>query len=299
MPLASSGGNLVTSSSIVDGSIVNDDINAAAAIAISKLTGVAAKGANSDITSLSGLTTPLSQAQGGTGSNLGVSNIVGALGNSFVKTFFNIKLAFLLWTGSANGALTTDFTNWIRSSGEITMPPLGMQAVFGGTGNESIYCTTPLYSNATTTLKFNGSGKIILDWWGIFPATGTGDAFMGFCKHITAWDSLYNDNINGNYNRIGFGYDGTDGKIYATSSVNGAGITTTECTGITNTLWNNFRIELDLGVDVKFYINGVLKATISGANLQTGADVILMGFSRSDTLPFAVTAPDFAMEINP
>ncbi|WP_421549098.1 hypothetical protein [Pseudomonas sp. QD4] len=40
--------------------------------------GKAASGANSDITSLSGLTTPLSMAQGGTGSKTGVPTMVGA-----------------------------------------------------------------------------------------------------------------------------------------------------------------------------------------------------------------------------
>ena len=48
-------------------SIVNADISATAAIALSKISGAAASGANSDITSLAGLTTPLSVAQGGTG----------------------------------------------------------------------------------------------------------------------------------------------------------------------------------------------------------------------------------------
>jgi len=68
MPIMYSGGaGNISSAQITDGAIIDDDINAAAAIAFSKLAGVAAKGANSDITSLSGLTTPLSLAQGGTG----------------------------------------------------------------------------------------------------------------------------------------------------------------------------------------------------------------------------------------
>jgi len=76
MPIASSGNvvfnsaqlgaDVVLSSKIKDGEIVNGDISAAAAIALSKVPGAAAKGANNDITSLSGLTTPLSVEQGGT-----------------------------------------------------------------------------------------------------------------------------------------------------------------------------------------------------------------------------------------
>ena len=53
MPLAFGGGGNVGSAQITDGAITNADINAAAAIDISKLSGVAASGANTDITSLS------------------------------------------------------------------------------------------------------------------------------------------------------------------------------------------------------------------------------------------------------
>lgn len=50
-----------------NGGITNANISATAAIAYSKLSGVAASGANSDITSLTGLTTPLAANRGGTG----------------------------------------------------------------------------------------------------------------------------------------------------------------------------------------------------------------------------------------
>lgn len=58
---------VVESAAILDATIVNADISASAAIALSKISGAAASGANSDITSLSALSTPLSVAQGGTG----------------------------------------------------------------------------------------------------------------------------------------------------------------------------------------------------------------------------------------
>lgn len=77
MPQASTGKNITASSQINDGiisgadiaddTIENADIKSNAAIDRSKLSGVAGSGANSDITSLSGLTTPLSVPQGGTG----------------------------------------------------------------------------------------------------------------------------------------------------------------------------------------------------------------------------------------
>lgn len=58
---------VITTGAILNGTILNVDIDTAAAIAISKLSGVAASGANSDITSLSALSTALSVAQGGIG----------------------------------------------------------------------------------------------------------------------------------------------------------------------------------------------------------------------------------------
>lgn len=77
MPQASAGATVASSSQITDeiitsadiknDEIKNEDIKSDAAIPRSKLSGVAASGANSDITSLAGLSTPLSVAQGGTG----------------------------------------------------------------------------------------------------------------------------------------------------------------------------------------------------------------------------------------
>jgi len=61
------GSNVIKTGNIKDGEIVNADISATAAIAKSKVPDAAAKGANTDITSLGGLTTPLSVGQGGTG----------------------------------------------------------------------------------------------------------------------------------------------------------------------------------------------------------------------------------------
>lgn len=61
------GADVVTTPKILDGTILGADISATADIALSKLHNAASSGANSDITSLSGLTTPLSVAQGGLG----------------------------------------------------------------------------------------------------------------------------------------------------------------------------------------------------------------------------------------
>lgn len=63
------GADVVLTGAIKDGEIKDADISGTAAIAIGKLSGVAASGANNDITSIGGLTTDLSVAQGGTGAS--------------------------------------------------------------------------------------------------------------------------------------------------------------------------------------------------------------------------------------
>jgi len=61
------GADVIKTGNIKDLEIVNADISATANIAKSKVPDAATKGANTDITSLGGLTTALSVAQGGSG----------------------------------------------------------------------------------------------------------------------------------------------------------------------------------------------------------------------------------------
>lgn len=66
---------------------------------------------------------------------------------------------------------------------------------------------------------------------------------------------------------MGFILDGT--KIYA-SNADGTTQTTTELTGVTLTATNVYRVVQDSGTNIKFYVNGVLKATHT-TNLPSGA----------------------------
>lgn len=84
---------------------------------ITTLSGKAAKGANDDITSLSGLTTALSLEQGGTGSTTetGARKNLG-LGTSATKntgkTSNDVMQPGMFGLGLANGAITTNSTNF-------------------------------------------------------------------------------------------------------------------------------------------------------------------------------------------
>jgi hypothetical protein len=72
--------------------------------------GAAASGANSDITSLSGLTTPLSQAQGGTGSTAGVSSKIQSITASVAANALTIS----------SSALALDFRSTTLGTGTAT-----------------------------------------------------------------------------------------------------------------------------------------------------------------------------------
>ena len=223
-------------------------------------------------------------------------HLVGALGNTIAKTYFNVQLLFTLWIGSSDGSLTTDFDNWIRTGAEIVVPPLGAMIQVAGTGATSFYITSPFFLSGSANIDFTSTNIIVMDFWAKLPATSTGDVFMGFANDNGYFDGAYNSSTE---SRVGFHMRGSTGVIYATIAKNAVGVTNTDVSsGVTNTNWNNFRIELDLSNNALFYINGTLVATLSGANLpSTGS--ILIGLGRSDTAVFAMTAPNFSIQMNP
>lgn|SRR3990167_5244501 len=223
--------------------------------------------------------------------------IVGSMANTFIKSYFNIQLPFILWTGAVDDDTTTPLDNWIRSSADVVLTNGGAMAQFTATGSENIYLDTPFKVSGSADLQWDQTNIIIMDWWAKLPTTSTGDIQMGFVNSSSVLTSVYDSAVNG---RATFAMRGSTGVIYATISKNAVGADQTDVSsGITNTNWNNFRIELDLNNQALFYINGVLKATLSGANLTTSASALVTGFGRSNTAVYAVTAPNFSLEMNP
>ncbi len=106
----------------------------------------------------------------------------------------------------------------------------------------------------------------------------------GFC--ITATD-IYNAETSTTDGQIRFVLNG--GNLFAQNSNGSASTSTNITSGITVTNWNTYEIVLTPGVDIKFYVNGTLRATHT-TNLPTAGTLLLaMGSDlngrRIDMLP--------------
>lgn len=219
----------------------------------------------------------------------------GALDPGFVKTYFNTQLLFTLWTGSTSGALTTDFLNWNRSSTEVSVTAGAAMCIFGGTGTEymALYPALVAVGGTNSYISWDTTKKIIMDWWAYTPATSTGDIKMGFSVDSNELIAVYNSTANVAF--AGFAQSST-GQTYATIMKNGVGVTNTAIT-VTKAVWSNYRIEFNVGTSVLFYVNGVLLATLSGANLYTSTQILTLGFGRSNTATYYVSAPNVSLQM--
>lgn len=238
---------------------------------------------------------------GATGAELFINSVIlpgkhmgGALGNTVPKTYFNMQFPFLLWTGATSGAVTTDFPNWVRTS-DVYVPGMGAMCDFIGSGSDVIYIDDGFFHiTAGTFLNWSLSNKIVIDFFAKLPASGTGDLQMGFAVSDADLTQAYNG--SGETGAVTFALSSA-GVLYATVAKNG-GVTNTDISsGLTLTAWNNYRIELDLGSQARFYVNGVLKATIPNTNMYTGSSDVTFGFGRSNTTLFQATAPNISLQL--
>ena len=127
-------------------------VNAASTAAARSALGAAGSGTNSDIASLSGLTTPLSVAQGGTGAN----TLTGLLLGNGTATIGTIA------PGTSGNVLASNGTTWASSA-----PASGSK--FGGTGADGALNIT----SGTTTLDLGASSFFIRNYTSM-SITGTG-----------------------------------------------------------------------------------------------------------------------------
>lgn len=132
---------VITSGAVLDGTIMNIDVNAAAAIDQSKLANAAKSGANSDITSLASLSTPLSVAQGGSGVNtLTVHGVlIGNAANAFNAT--GAGVAGQLLTSNGPGADPT-----------FQSPSAALILLYAGNGTDNTAAAHDMFTLAITGL---------------------------------------------------------------------------------------------------------------------------------------------------
>ena len=122
--------------------------------------GAAASGANSDITSLSGLTTPLSTAQGGTGNSSGTAAPSGSAGGDLTGTYPNPTLG-TTGVGAASytfASITVDAKGRLTAASSGSLPAAVVYKLHRQTFTSSGTFTFPTGTISTTPFRIYGLG---------------------------------------------------------------------------------------------------------------------------------------------
>lgn len=226
--------------------------------------------------------------------NARISNNYLGVGVAEAKSYIQSQMLFE-WTGAGTIA------NFSRASmpdsqlkGHYYLPVQG-----SSDSNHQIYSTNgigTLYNG--NNIQWDSNKDIILEFnLSMSGNSGSEQAGWGLASGANLTNTTYDYDYAGASAAM-FTYN-TDGKLYAKTS-NGGGTTNhteTEITGVTLGAWNLYRIVINPGVDVKFYVNGVLKATIT-TTLPTGTEDIqfIVGATGNANQPSMITAPAFAIE---
>jgi len=204
------------------------------------------------------------------------------------------------WMFSIPWVISTDVPTanfWTTTTCNIETAYSSAQIVPTSDSSNRVLTTNGIFKVIGDHLGFDDSQKVIVEFGAItngapaaedigFGLSSDGVCFGDFDRQ-TADDACFTIN----------GVD--SGKLYAHTANAGSGHTETLITGITLENWNTYRIEFDPGVDVKFYVNGTLEATID-TNLPDGANDIKFGAGSSGNTDqegqIALTEPKFAVE---
>ncbi|MDQ3076934.1 MAG: hypothetical protein M3Q63_02700 [bacterium] len=282
------------------------------------LTDVAGSGVNSDITSLTGLTTALSVAQGGTGdTNLALNNVLLGNGTSGILevapgTSGNVLTSNgTTWTSSAptggSSASTPNVYNnrqmqIVKNPGAATVTNMGFAAAptLTATASNADDADGPWLNHATTATNGNASGVISAftvvrrDWEVEYITTIKTDATN--ITSVRYWIGLFSalpDTLAApNIHAVAFRYDtAADGTAFWRAvSIAGTGasatVTATTQSIAANTTYIMRIVCANSLTDCKYYINNTLVATHT-TTLPTATQ--LMGYgNRVTTLSAAI-----------
>lgn len=210
------------------------------------------------------------------------------------KTYWNFEIPFLVSTNVPSG----DF--WTTTSIDPLAGSMSYARLFpSGDVANSIITVSAIFANFGSTaggIKFDTTKKVIVEFMVELGAAGTEQMGFGLVESVAP----FSDYDDASVDAACFTID-TAGALYGHTSAGGGTTLHTETliTGITLTNANTYRIEFDPGVDVKFYVNGVLKAT-NTTNIPSTAQFILFGAgsqgNTSSNGDILITAPQFAIE---
>lgn len=255
------------------------------------------------------LAVPISVANGGTGlSSLGAAGEflkVNSLGtalefgaaadvyamNSKLSTYNTFTIPLLSNAADSIGSILGAKQSGLNAANSEFH---GSHAEFKS-NSSTAYFYFKLPGNAgTSTINYQwGNNKKLI---GTFKATyfGSTGCIWGFS---TSNAGFYTLNHTASHSAK-FEWDGANSKLYAVTS-NGSANTRTDITGsLTVSNWHMYRIEVDLAAgtpNVKFYVNGTLKATHT-TNLPSSSNVFFgTGLDTSDRWSY-ITAPIISIE---
>lgn len=191
---------------------------------------------------------------------------MGAGGSTIYKNYWNYSIPFIsgtaaLWTAS-NVLTSTSLVNQFQIIGLTS------------SANDVIYKALIYSANSLATQLSFGTQALVVEFISSCTSVGTDDMNWGVGVS-GSFQTVYNSAAN---DRACFTVDRATSKLYAHTSGGGGGSdhTEVEITGITLTNANTYRIEYNPGVNTKFYVNGVLKATITTTLPNSG--LVEIGF---------------------
>ena len=172
--------------------------------------------------------------------------------------------------------------NWYVEDTSFTVTSASYATLISSAATWRIYTTIAGYGSRDGYIWSDGK-DLIAEFRLKVAGVTTDDIFMGF-GNSTRMDGAYNSTET----CVGFSIDGSN--LYGTTANGTTATLSTAIAGITTSNWNLYKIVLNPGTDAKFYVNGVLKATIT-TTLPNNGNTVLFGVGSPSTSTDAYLMP--------